>query len=214
MECSCECMRRCAGCSCCRGMSAVSVADLGDDVLLSSLLTREDRSILLPGGLAQACKRVLIESTQQIKRRAQRLSRARHQLYLQQCEDHTQTVVYPVEFRSRGWCVDFAIARETRDFAVRHGHLTQHDAHAITLAHANPGTPVQAPSGHKIVHPTSSVRLHRCTCTPSVSTEGCARHRGSLKGFAVACAEARSRTTAAAGPLDGGAGFHGCLWCA
>ena len=95
-------------------MSRVSVEDLGDDVPLSCLLSQrhtatvsEDRAILLQGGLAHSCKRVLQQSTQQIKRRAERLKRARHQLYLQQCEEHSKTVVHPVEFRSRAWCVDF-----------------------------------------------------------------------------------------------------------
>ena len=152
---------------------------------LSSLLTREDRSILLPGGLAQACKRVLIESTQQIKRRAERLSRARHQLYLQQCEDHTQTVVYPVEFRSRGWCVDFAIARETRDYAVGHGHLSQSDAHAITLAHANPGTPVQAPTGHRIVLPGAPPSSDKLRAAAQVYFHAISEQRGVRKAQRV-----------------------------
>lgn len=173
-------------------MSRVSVEDLGDDVPLSCLLSQqhtatvsEDRAILLQGGLAQACKRVLQQSTQQINCRAERLKRTRHQLYLQQCEDHSKTVVYPVEFRSREWCVDFAIARETRDFAVRHGHLTQHDAHAIALAHGNPGTPVQAPSGHRIIlagAPSSSEQLRAAA---QVYLHAISQHRGEHKAQRV-----------------------------
>ena len=42
----------------------------------------------------------------------------------------------------------------------------------------------------------------------------CPGQHKQVKRSAVVCAEARSRTTAAAGPLDGGAGFPGCVWCA
>ena len=51
------------------------------------------------------------------------------------------------------WCVEWRVARETRDWAVRQGILTENDAAAITFAHGNAGTAVQAPTGHRVILP-------------------------------------------------------------
>ena len=129
------------------------MSDLSDDAPLSSLLTGGDRSILLRGGLAHACQLVLKQSSAQIKHQAEQLICAKTRSYEQKCEAHRLTVVCPVQYKSRQWCADWRVARETRDWAVRRGHISEHHAKAITFAHANAGTPVQAPSGHRVILP-------------------------------------------------------------
>ena len=134
-------------------MSAVSAANLTDDAPLSSWLPGGDRSILLRGGLAQACNDLLARSSTEIQTRATRLVRAKTRNYERQCEAHRLTTVYPPEYKSAEWCVEWRVARETRDWAVRQGILTENDAAAITFAHGNAGTAVQAPTGHRVILP-------------------------------------------------------------